>query len=193
VGQFDLVHVSEPAAVPEWRMLLRPAEPNDAMLVAAVHVRSWQAGYRNLLPESYLDRLRPEQRAQRYDFRTTEPGRPATIVAVEDGVVCGFATTAPARDADIPDHGELCGLYVHPEWWGRGIGAALAVAARARLSGLGFRNAVVWVLKGNARAERFYLNDGWSRDGTQRQAMVWELSVDEVRFRRALEIPAAAA
>ena len=39
-------------------MFLRPAEPDDAMEVARVHVRSWQAGYRGLLPDAYLDGLR---------------------------------------------------------------------------------------------------------------------------------------
>jgi hypothetical protein len=46
-------------------MLLRPAEPADAMAVARVHVRSWQAAYSTLLPAEYLDQLRPEDRAQR--------------------------------------------------------------------------------------------------------------------------------
>ena len=42
-------------------MFLRPAEPGDASAVALVHVRSWQAGYRNLLPDEYLDGLRAER------------------------------------------------------------------------------------------------------------------------------------
>jgi hypothetical protein len=34
-------------------MFFRPAEPSDASAVALVHVRAWQAGYRNLLPDEY--------------------------------------------------------------------------------------------------------------------------------------------
>ena len=49
-------------------MLLRPVQPGDAMNVARVHVRSWQVGYRHLLPPDYLDALKPEDRAQRYTF-----------------------------------------------------------------------------------------------------------------------------
>src|SRR3984885_11964090 len=64
-------------------MLLRPAEPEDAMAVARVHVRSWQAAYRALLPDDYLDQLRPEDRAQSYDFASLDPLKPRTIVAVE--------------------------------------------------------------------------------------------------------------
>lgn len=38
------------------------------MAVARVHVRSWQVAYRGLIPDGYLDRLCPEDRAVRYDF-----------------------------------------------------------------------------------------------------------------------------
>jgi len=95
-------------------MLLRPAEPDDAIAVARVHVRSWQAAYRTLLPDDYLDQLRLEDRAQKYNFSSLDPLLPQTIVAVEAGVIHGFATTAPAREPDMPGCGELCALYVDP-------------------------------------------------------------------------------
>jgi hypothetical protein len=63
------------------------------MAVARVHVHSWQVAYRNLLPNDYLDQLRPEDRAARYDFAGVDPQKPHTIVAVEAGLIQGFATT----------------------------------------------------------------------------------------------------
>jgi len=96
--------------MPYLGMLLRAAESADAMSVARVHVRSWQSAYRGLLPNEYLDQLRPEDRAERYDFATRDPQRPQTIVAVEAGVIRGFATTAPSRDADLASYGELGAL-----------------------------------------------------------------------------------
>ena len=54
------------------------------MAVAGVHVRSWQAAYRNILPDDYLNQLRPEDRAAVYDFATRDPLKPKTIVAVEE-------------------------------------------------------------------------------------------------------------
>ena len=167
-------------------MLLRLAEPADALPVARVHVRSWQAAYRTLLPDDYLDRLQPEERAQKYDFASRDPLKPRTIVAVEEGRICGFATTAPAPDPDLANHGELCALYVDPEQWGRGVGLALMAASRARLVELGFAHAMLWVLAGNLRAERFYRIDGWASDGLRRKQMVWGVAVDEARFLRRL-------
>jgi ribosomal protein S18 acetylase RimI-like enzyme len=154
------------------------------MEVARVHVRSWQAAYRELLPDDYLDQLRPEDRAHSYDFASLDPLKPRTIVGVQEGVIYGFATTAPSRDLDLPDHGELCALYVDPAQWGRGIGAALVTAARARLFELGFRKAFLWVVADNVRAERFYQMDRWASDGVSRTDSVWAVTVNEVRYQR---------
>src|ERR1700733_13508970 len=161
-------------------MRLRPAGPPDAMAVARVHVRSWQAAYRTLLPDD---------RAQSYDFASLNPLRPRTIVAVEDGLIHGFATTVPSLDPDLGDYGELCALYVDPHQWGRGMGAALVSAARAGLVELGFRKAFLWVLAGNVRADRFYQMDGGAPDGGKRTDSVWAVAVNEVRYQRGLGTP----
>ena len=157
------------------------------MAVAGVHVRSWQAGYRGLLPDAYLDGLRAEERAERYNFASGDARAPATMLATDGETICGFATTAPARDSDLSEYGELFALYVDPEWWGRGVGAALISSARGRLRELGFRNAALWLLAGNARAERFYRLDGWLPDGLGRTDTVWGVTVNEVRWRRPLD------
>ena len=110
-------------------------------------------------------------------------------MAVEEGLIRGFATTAPSRDPDLGNYGELCALYVDPEQWGLGLGRALASAARAYLYELGFHRALLWVLMGNVRAERFYQIDGWAADGARRTDTVWGVTVDELRYQRGLEAP----
>ena len=168
-------------------MLLRPAEPADAMAVARVHVRAWQAAYRKLLPDDYLDTLKPEDRAARYTFGGTDPRQPMTKVAVDDaGIVRGFATTCAARDEDVPGYGELAAIHVDPDYWGGGVGQALLAAARAHLLDSGFTHAILWMLVGNVRAERFYAKDGWSPDGSRRSDTVWGVQVNDQRYRRVL-------
>jgi hypothetical protein len=58
--------------------------------------------------------------------------------------------------------------------------------ARSRLAGLGFTEALLWVLAGNARAERFYCADGWLPDGQRREDEVWGMGVSKIRYRRRL-------
>jgi ribosomal protein S18 acetylase RimI-like enzyme len=164
---------------------IRPAQPEDAAAVAAVHVRSWQVGYRGLLPDEYLSNLRPAERMARYTFGSTDPRVPATIVAIEGGAICGFATIGADRGG-TPNVGELLALYVDPHAWGRGIGQRLIVEARLELVARAFDEALLWVLAGNDRAERFYRADGWLPDGLRRTVEVWGVLADESRYRRRL-------
>jgi len=166
-------------------MLLRLAEPGDEYAVAQVHVRSWQVAYRGLLPEAYLDALEPADRAGRYTFADGGSG-PSTAVAVNEDVICGFATIGPSRDPDMGDAGELYGIYVHPDGWDCGVGRMLIQDARRRLADQGFSEAVLWVLVGNERAERFYRIDGWRPDGRRRLQDVHGITVDEIRYSRPL-------
>jgi GNAT superfamily N-acetyltransferase len=153
--------------------------------VAGVHVCSWQAAYRGLLPDEYLDALRAEDRARRYTFGLVGPDHPATTLALEGDALRGFATTGPAR-GEAQGAGEVYAIYVDPKAWGRGVGRALMADARSRLSGLGFTEALLWVLTGNDRAERFYRADGWRPDGPRREEDIWGIRVSNIRYRRPL-------
>ncbi len=166
--------------------LLRRADPSDNDAVAKVHVRSWQAAYRGLLPDEYLDALEPADRTTRYSFGDVSPDGPVTTVAVDEDVICGFATVGPCRDPRTPDAGELLAIYVDPDWWNQGIGRMLVHDARGRLAAHGFPDAVLWVLLGNHRAERFYHLDGWRTDGKRRVEEVHGIAVDELQYRRPL-------
>jgi hypothetical protein len=91
---------------------LRSAAPPDAGGVARVHVRSWQAAYRGLLPADFLTGLQPADWAAGYTFNAQDP---ATTVAVDSrsGIV-GFATVSIA-----PPLARLMALYVDPDLWGQ--------------------------------------------------------------------------
>lgn len=164
-------------------MILRRAVSEDAMAVAEMHVRSWQVGYRGLVPDEDLDTLRPETWADRYTFGSDAASDPMTIVALRDDAVVGFVTTAPTFDDDVDGSGQLCALYVDPAAWGNGVGSTLLRAGRKNLVDRGFTDAVLWVLVGNRRAERLYERDRWRPDGARRTEDIRGIEVDERRFR----------
>jgi GNAT superfamily N-acetyltransferase len=165
--------------------LIRPVTARDALAVARVHVRAWQEGYRGLIDREYLDGLRAEDRAQRYTFGTDDPPAPTTFVAEIDGVVRGFATIGAGQDRER-EIGELQALYVDPPVWGAGIGRRLIAHARRELHARGFPEAVLWILVGNERAERFYSLDGWRAEDVTKTEQLWGTTITETRFRRAL-------
>jgi len=169
-------------------MIIRYAEPSDALEVARVHVRSWQSGYAGLLPDDYLRELKAEDRAARYTFDNRGPGQGETTVAVdEERRICGFATIGPAPADQSEGIGELYALYVDPDHWRHGVGRLLIGDAHKRLEAFGFEEAVLWVLVGNTRAESFYTNMGWRSDGTLRDEEIWGIAVQELRYRRILK------
>lgn len=185
---------------------IRVATPADALAVAEVHIRSWQAAYRGIFSDDFLDSLDPQQRAKRYTFDSDDPRGPRTVLAVERVAgdtndagsahdtdperereqILGFVTTSASRDVDVPHAAELCALYVAPENWRGGIGRMLMNAAYERFGALGVSEAILWVLVGNAHAARFYSADGWQPDGSRRDEDVWEVPATVVRYRRTL-------
>lgn len=146
---------------------IRAATPADARAIAEVHVASWRATYRGLLPDAYLDRLSVDEReAQRREVLEDPASEWGTLVAEEDGRVIGFAAFGPSRDDDAPPGtGEIPAIYLAPEVVGTGVGRDLFAEATAGLRKAGFERATLWVLEANERARRFYERAGWTLDG----------------------------
>jgi GNAT superfamily N-acetyltransferase len=165
---------------------IRDARPGDERAVAEVHVGAWKTAYHGLLPDDYLDALRPEHRIPGYRFGAADPDSPQTLLALCEETLLGFATFGRSRDEDEPDAGELFALYVTPQRWRTGAGRALVAASRRRLHEQGHQHAILWVLRGNASAERFYEADGWCRDGASRWEDPWGVRSQVLRYRRAL-------
>jgi GNAT superfamily N-acetyltransferase len=172
-------------------MDIRRALADDALGVATVHVRSWQAAYRGLLPDTYLDQLDVERLRAGWERNIAETDWPrnGTLVATEaNGNVVGFANIGPARDGDGDPAvtGELVAIYLLPEAWGSGVGRRLMLAAVNVLREAGFAEAILWVLDGNERAQRFYEIGGWQLDGVTKDAVIADLPLPEVRYRLVL-------
>jgi GNAT superfamily N-acetyltransferase len=83
-------------------MAVRRATLEDADAIGSVHVASWRAAYRGLMPDEFLDALSVEERAESWrrgfvQAAATPPDRSAVLVTVVDGEAVGFAALGPAR------------------------------------------------------------------------------------------------
>jgi ribosomal protein S18 acetylase RimI-like enzyme len=166
---------------------IRRARPGEALALAEVHVRSWKAAFPGLLPQDYLDALCPEDRLGQWEEAVGAPGPwPVVLVADDGGKLLGFAAVGPTRDDDADGSrvGELYMLYVDPEAFGGGVGAALHDSAVEELTDAGFAQATLWVLHSNVRARRFYETHGWAADGTTKEHDWEAFTATDVRYRR---------
>jgi L-amino acid N-acyltransferase YncA len=170
-------------------MRVRPAGPEDASGMAAVHVAGWRAAYPGLIAREAIEaRTLAVREAQwRAAFAGPEERGPWMWVAEEEGRVAGFASAGPCRDQEPePELGELYTLYLDPAFIGRGVGRALLERALAGLREHGFTEAVLWVLASNQRARRFYEAAGFRWDGGHRHEEEMGPQHRDLRYRRAL-------
>jgi GNAT superfamily N-acetyltransferase len=163
---------------------VRVATPADAPSIARVHVDSWRAAYKGLVPQAILDGLSVERREAFWRATAEQPGDHRLWVAESAGGVVGFASTGPGRDDDLPtDAGELLAIYVAPTTWGKGFGAKLFRRAVTDLDDRGLDPLVLWVLAANSRGRRFYEAMGWQPDGLVRSLDFDGTSIEEIRYR----------
>jgi ribosomal protein S18 acetylase RimI-like enzyme len=176
------------AAIP--RPSVRAATVDDAANLASIHGRSWQAAYRGLLPQDYLDEVCRAYGAERWlkNLQASEWPKAGVVVAVPGPELVGFVGFGPTRDDDEDAGlvGEIKAIYVIPEAWGKGTGKRLMASALGRLAVAGYAQATLWVLDSNARARRFYEKGGWKQDGAARWGNGADFPMQEVRYRKQL-------
>jgi ribosomal protein S18 acetylase RimI-like enzyme len=172
---------------PFTEVTIRLATIDDARAIAEIHVRSWQAGYRGLIPDPCLERLSIDDREVTWRKILCESGT-GTRIAENEGRVLGWISSGANRDSDAgPEIGEIHALYVHPERWRGGVGRGLWEAAREALIAAGYSGATLWVLEDNERAQRFYQAIGFRIDpGAERFGERGDLVLREIRMRAAL-------
>jgi ribosomal protein S18 acetylase RimI-like enzyme len=158
---------------------VRPVRPDDARRLAEIHVETWRATYRGVMPQELLDALSVDARERQWNEWIPNPDV-AAFVAESDGKVIGFVSVG--RCWTEPEIGELYAIYVVPEAQGSGAGPALMEAAVESL-GERWDEAILWVATENPRARRFYEREGWVADG-ERVDESFGAAVPETRYRR---------
>lgn len=161
-------------------MNVRSSKLMDAKRIAEVHVASWQAAYRDIFPDSFLDSLSVSNREAYWKNALTE-GQSSLLVFEEAGTVIGFSCFGPSRDDDLNPKtvGEIYSIYFDPRHWAKGYGSVLAADTLKELSAAGNSEITLWVLNDNQRAVRFYQKLGFEADGTQKEE-TWK---DRIKLR----------
>ncbi|MFF3350040.1 GNAT family N-acetyltransferase [Streptomyces sp. NPDC002779] len=160
----------------------------DCDRVAEIRVGGWRTAYRGLLPQGYLDGLSVAEDAERHRARFTQGyGGAVNLIAERHGGTVGWACHGPYRAEDLPgEDAELYAIYVDPGRYGAGIGQALLQESIRRCAAAGYPRMLLWVLKENTGARRFYERAGFLPDGAEEPFEVDGVLVPEVRYAREL-------
>lgn len=139
--------------------IIRKCTAEDADGRGTVHFQSWKETYSALMPAEYLAELRPDILIKRAREHTDN-----TFVAVSGNKVVGFCCYLQnSREfVSVKPSSEIVALYVLKKYQGCGIGKALINAVKNELMG---KTILLFVLKGNEQAIKFYEHIGFSFTG----------------------------
>ncbi|MEK7410649.1 MAG: GNAT family N-acetyltransferase [Actinomycetota bacterium] len=166
---------------------IRAARSSDSKGMGIVHVRAWQAAYREVMTDDYLDGLSADERAAMWERAISAPAGPHVLVAAIGDEVIGFASFgAEPNQLSGRGIGELYAINLDPAHWGNGIGRLLLRGATNSLRSMGFQEAVLWVATTNFRARSLYDSEGWTDDDAIRSEDVLGAIVQEMRYRYVL-------
>lgn len=139
-------------------MNIRPAQPPDAAGIARVQVDSWRTSYQGIIADSVLANLSYAEREAGWTRALTEEADRLDfyVAEAEDGEIMGFALGGALRDAINGYNGELFAVYLLQKAQRRGCGRRLVKEVAGSMVERGFDAMVVWALKDNHPARRFY-------------------------------------
>ena len=168
---------------------VRPAVARDAKAIAEIHVATWHAAYKDLMPDDYLAGMTVDKR-QAYWREAIEYSEPQVLVATEGEKIVGFVGFDRSRDPKTRSSvGEIWALYVSPEHWRKGVGLQLWDGARDGLKDEGCTQVTLWVLLGNERALKFCEHAaGFKREMPSLKTVDFgSAKLEELRLKRAVD------
>jgi GNAT superfamily N-acetyltransferase len=110
----------------------------------------------------------PDPASARWVAELSASDRWSRLAVEPDGRIVGLVSWGPAREGaafrTVPGVAHVGALFVHPDRWRRGIARLLLDAALDAMRSQGYRRATLNTPAG-APAERFYVAQGWHREG----------------------------
>jgi len=136
-------------------MTFRTATKKDAARIAALHARSWQTAYTNVLSDDYLENRVEKERLDYWTNKIENVDNQWVLLAEEGNELIGFVCMIGDEDEK---YGSLIdNLHVRPERKGKGLGKQLLLKGIEWAQG-NFPDSgqYLWVYKVNHSAIGFY-------------------------------------
>jgi ribosomal protein S18 acetylase RimI-like enzyme len=135
---------------------------DDAETIARLHWQSWQASYRGILPDDYLDNEVIVERRNYWRQALATSDYWLVLVAIENDRPVGFI--ALKKNVDEGYDATIEHLHVDPQMKGRGLGRQLIGQAVSALVKAGMASVCLWVFDSNTPAIGFYEKLGGRTD-----------------------------
>ena len=152
--KFEFVEVMEKA------YMIRKADKQDIPRIAEIIVFGKRVAYRPIFENDYVS-FNELQVVNLYEEYKSNPDRLDGMLLYDDGVVKGVINGQLIDDKTI----EITDFYVEPFFVRQGIGTLLIEYLIQQVRKKGVHKIVLWVIKDNVKARKFYEANGFVNSG----------------------------
>jgi len=138
------------------------AERADLPDIAAFLNQCWQAEYRQIVADDYLDTMSVEERCKRLLTWYNE-GASEFLMMTDNNQLIGAGVFGESFTEGYEKDGEISAIYLHKDYIGKGYGHRLLIQMEQALASKGYAYFVLSLLAGNTRAFLFYLAHGYEK------------------------------
>ena len=143
---------------------IRLAIPADSQDMAEVVMSSWEIAYKDILSVDYIHE-KNASRLEQFKRNITNENNDQYVIQI-DGKTIGIMKIALPADDDLDDtFYEVHYIYLHPDYFRRGIGTQAIKFAFDKAHELGKMHVSIWVFSENTNTIKFYEKCGFKRDG----------------------------
>ena len=136
-------------------MIFREAKLSDAEGIAKAYVDSWKTTYKNIIPDTFLERMSYEKRIPQWTTNISNGDNYVYVAETEDGEIVGVVVGGKRETNQFENSGDLTAIYIRKEYQGQGIGKKLVEKVFTKLKELGYQRIFVEVLDDN-KSKFFY-------------------------------------
>lgn len=140
--------------------MIRQADKQDISRIAEIIVFGKRVAYRPIFENDYVS-FNELQVVHLYEEYKNNPDRLNGMLLYDDGIVKGVINGQPIGDRTI----EITDFYVEPFFVGQGIGTLLIEYLIQQARKKGVHKIVLWVIKDNVKARKFYESSGFVNSG----------------------------
>lgn len=139
---------------------IRKIVKKECFDITHIETLAWNETYKGIVPDEFLNNLynnEDERTKRRLD--NYEKSEKNQYVLEINNMIVGYVHFGPTEEKDIPNCGEIYGLYILNEYKGNGFGRKLVETGIKELKSMGYDKMVIGCLDGN-KSNDFYKHLG---------------------------------
>ncbi len=148
---------------PDISTNIRRADKQDIPRIAEIIIFGKRVAYRSIFQDDYVS-FNEMQVVPLYEAYKNDPDALAGMYLYDDGIVKGVINSCRNDEKTI----EITDFYVEPFFVGQGIGTLLIKHTIRQASLKGIQKIILWVIKDNVKARKFYEANGFVDSGETR-------------------------